>query len=184
MSQLDRMPPIGATVQAYVRGKGIKTGVVTAHDVKDGQSIFDFETEDGSLLWGFASGVLCWERDGQTTPTHSWRCGGTHDFQTWRVGQRINSVDELQVGTVIFDESQQFDAVNLCIVTKVDFQRGIAYARFVHPENLKVGRLGYGEEAEFAIWQHELVSALSIRSNFYLAMDSTKMLLADKAVSA
>jgi hypothetical protein len=178
-----RIPPVGATVQAAVSGKGIKQGVVVAHDTKDGQSIFDFETDDGSLHWATATNAICWQLDGQTSNTRSWRAGGTQDFQTWRVGDRIQHVDCLRVGAVAFKESLQFNAVNLCTITKVDTMRGIAYARFVSPENIQVGRLGYGEEAEFAIWQRELTSSKSWGIWLYVATKSDT-LLQEKAVSA
>lgn len=82
---------------------------------------------------------------------------GTQDFGNWRKGEAITAIAQLSVGLHVVSDSKQFDAANLCEVTKVDSARGIAYAKFVDPLNPECLRVGADPEG-FAIWEHELQS--------------------------
>ena len=85
------------------------------------------------------------------------RAKGTQDFGEWHVGQTVSAIDQLKVGQYLVSDNQQLDAVNLCEVTKVDSERGVAHARFVDP--LVPGQLRSGANAEgFSIWDFELKS--------------------------
>jgi hypothetical protein len=86
----------------------------------------------------------------------SWRKGGTSDFGNWRPGVQVTHINMIAAGNILFQDCEQFDALNLCRVTNVDYTRQICYAKFVNPFNTQEGRIGGGEEHEFAIWEHEL----------------------------
>lgn len=85
----------------------------------------------------------------------SWRAHGTHDFADWIHGERVTRIEDVNVGDVLFNDSEQFQALNLCVVTRKDADRGIAYATLCSPEDPTKGRPGGAPEPEFAIWNHE-----------------------------
>ncbi|MDK9702512.1 MAG: hypothetical protein OEL20_05185 [Sulfuritalea sp.] len=87
----------------------------------------------------------------------SWRTHGTEDFGDWAVGEHIANIAQLQVGDILFKDSAQFNALNLCRVTRINEEMGNrAYATFINPRNPSEGRIGAGPEPEFCIWDFEL----------------------------
>lgn len=102
------------------------------------------------------------------------RAKGTQDFGDWRVGRATSAISQLEVGYRLLSDSMQFDARNICEVTKVDLQRGVAYARFIDP--LNPGQLRSGADPDgFAIWDHEL-QAQSLNS-YSIAFESQRELM-------
>ena len=84
------------------------------------------------------------------------KANGTKNFADWQMNGQVSTLDEIEVGDVLFKDSAQFDALNLCTVTKKDPLRGNVYARFINPANPSTGRPGCGKETEFCIWDFEL----------------------------
>lgn len=93
---------------------------------------------------------------------------GTHDFAAWKMAGRLTSLDKVQPGDVLFKDSAQFDALNLCVVTQTDPDRGCVYARFIDPRQPDCGRDGGTPEPEFCIWDFE-VSAPSFGNRYIKA---------------
>lgn len=87
-------------------------------------------------------------------PVKSWRSGGTSNFANWYLGNRVTRIDELKVGDVLFDDSNQFDALNLCCITSIKPERNICYAVFCNPYNINEKRVA--GDHEFAIWDFDL----------------------------
>ncbi len=99
----------------------------------------------------------------------NWRKGGTPDFPGWKKGVSITHIADVEQGQILFDESLQFDAVNLCRVTRKDSERGVFYATFVSPTSTNHGRSGFGQEPEFAVWDFNLTDG---RSAFFQAVNA------------
>lgn len=86
----------------------------------------------------------------------NWRTGGTNDFADWVPAGEVSSLEDVNPGDILFADSAQFDALNLCKVVKKEVERGIFYAVFCYPKDVTKGRLGASYEAEFAVWGSEL----------------------------
>lgn len=86
--------------------------------------------------------------------------GGTPNIYGWKQGDRVFKLAELEVGDVLLNVSFQFDAQNLCRVTRHFeneqgvLKRPICYAIFVDPKD--TSRRRAGGDHEFAIWDHNL----------------------------
>lgn len=90
------------------------------------------------------------------------RAGGTKNFADWQMDGLARNLDQIKVGDFLFKDSVQFDALNLCEVTKVDGERRSFYARFVNPSNPEFGRNGIvysAKEPEFCVWESELLNS-------------------------
>jgi len=74
----------------------------------------------------------------------------------WSAGKSLTDLEDLRLGVVVFCVSTEFNAVNLCKVTRSDLERGICYARFISAVNTEHGRFNIRPEPEFAIWDFEL----------------------------
>ncbi len=103
----------------------------------------------------------------------SWRKFGTQVFGNWVVGQPVASIDQLEVGMILFRDSDQFDALNLCRVTKCDKGRQLCYAQFVGPLDTSNGRTGCGPEPEFAIWDFEVTTKEGRTPCFHFAVQAS-----------
>ncbi len=94
-----------------------------------------------------------------------WRKGGTQDLQMWALGERVISIATLKVGDIVLNDSAQFDAHNLCRILRFDdpaqFKppRDICYAIYVDPNDVSKPRRQ--DDAELAIWGHELTGTLN-----------------------
>ena len=102
----------------------------------------------------------------------SWRKYGTQVFGNWSVGHPVTSIDQLEVGMILFRDSQQFDALNLCRVTTCDKGRQLCYATFVGPLDTSNGRTGCGPEPEFAIWNFEIETKEGRTPCFHFAVQA------------
>ena len=101
--------------------------------------------------------------DSASETFESWRAKGTKDFANWRPAAQVRALADIDAGDVLFNDSAQFDALNLCVVIYKKPERGIAYARLVSPENPLFGRNGLGIERTFAIHEYEFASTFGNR---------------------
>lgn len=97
------------------------------------------------------------------------RAHGTKNFANWSMAEQVTDLNTLNPGDILFADNSRFDALNLSRITRINPERGNAYARLVSPSNTKFGRLGYGEEDEFCIWDFELVAGLASAQYFRAA---------------
>lgn len=158
-------PPEQAIVQVIDKSNGDAfTGVVVATGRKGNRAYFEFEcverTPSGQphILRKKArpSDVVCMTLNGGTTQLQSWQKAGTNDFGRWKLGGRIKSLETLNAGDVLFNESHRFDALNLMRITRTCAERGIVYGAFVSPHDVSLNRTGGTTLEEFAIWDFEI----------------------------
>lgn len=92
------------------------------------------------------------------------RKGGTQNLARWTLGDRVTSVSELKVGDIVLNDSLQFDAHNLCRITRFDGflnpPRDLCYAIFVDPTD--TAKLRVGGDREFVIWGWELTGERNV----------------------
>jgi len=93
-------------------------------------------------------------------PIKSWRKGGTKEFGTWVLGERVRDIKDVKVGDILLFESQQFDALNML---RVDEFPGPAatvgtrvYGVFVNP--LDVSQKRAPNDGTICVWNHEFES--------------------------
>lgn len=92
--------------------------------------------------------------------------------KSWRKGQKVTSIAELVVGTVVIKVSHQFKAENLVVISPVPNaipSRPIRYCRYVKPDGTPTWD---AELNESAIWDFEIKESYQTPplTEFYLAV--------------
>ncbi len=108
---------------------------------------------------------------GRVANTGNWRSLVAHYFGNWAPGDAVAVMSEIKTGDILFCESLQFDAVNLCKVASKDESRGICYAQFINPFDTTKGRFSDLPEREFGIWENELQGS---QRHFYRAINQSR----------
>lgn len=119
------------------------------------------------------------EADGSSSDL-SPRKGGTSDFGPWQIGEQVTDVSQIEVGDILFSDSVQFDALNLCRVVRKNTQFGDrVYATFVNPFNTLQGRAGGMQEDDFCIWDVEMAGNNPYGNRFMRAIKVEPLLASD-----
>jgi hypothetical protein len=104
----------------------------------------------------------------------SWRKYGTHDFADWQPGKQVLSVSELKLGDVLFSDSEECDALNMCKVHTVKKERGLVYVKYCNPFNTDQPRLA--DDHDFVIWDFDLPSDIHEGRYFFAEKQTAEII--------